>query len=79
MIGHRAILETLNATAPFVGPIGTVWAIGLVEADPGAGSVDIALVVGANLAGLIVAILAPIGYNFIGKRGGRSWNTQAPV
>ena len=72
MKGHQAFLETLNTVAPFVGPIGTVWAIGLAEGDPGAWSIGIALVVGGNLAGLIVAILATVGYNFIGMRGGRS-------
>ena len=72
MKGHRAFLETLNTMAPFVGPIGMVWAIELVAGDPSAVSAGIALAVGANLAGLTIAILATIGYNFLGKRGGRS-------
>jgi biopolymer transport protein ExbB len=75
----QVLLATVGSTAPFVGLLGTVWAIyhaltgiataGQITIDKVAGPVGEALVMTA--AGLAVAIPAVLGYNVFGRLIGR--------
>ncbi|MES3000449.1 MAG: MotA/TolQ/ExbB proton channel family protein [Pseudomonadota bacterium] len=75
----QVLLATVGSTAPFVGLLGTVWAIyhaltgiataGQITIDKVAGPVGEALIMTA--AGLAVAIPAVLGYNIFGRLIGR--------
>ena len=75
----QVLLATVGSTAPFVGLLGTVWAIyhaltgiataGNITIDKVAGPVGEALIMTA--AGLAVAIPAVLGYNVFGRLIGR--------
>jgi biopolymer transport protein ExbB len=75
----QVLLATVGSTAPFVGLLGTVWAIyhaltgiataGQITIDKIAGPVGEALIMTA--AGLAVAIPAVLGYNVFGRLIGR--------
>lgn len=75
----QVLLATVGSTAPFVGLLGTVWAIyhaltgiataGQISIDKVAGPVGEALIMTA--AGLAVAIPAVLGYNIFGRLIGR--------
>ncbi|MEO8857555.1 MAG: MotA/TolQ/ExbB proton channel family protein [Burkholderiaceae bacterium] len=75
----QVLLATVGATAPFVGLLGTVWAIyhalvsisnaGQISIDKIAGPVGEALIMTA--AGLVVAIPAVLAYNVLGRSIGR--------
>lgn len=75
----QVLLATVGSTAPFVGLLGTVWAIyhaltgiasaGQITIDQVAGPVGEALIMTA--AGLAVAIPAVLGYNVFGRLIGR--------
>lgn len=75
----QVLLATVGSTAPFVGLLGTVWAIyhaltgianaGQITIDKVSGPVGEALVMTA--AGLAVAIPAVLGYNVFGRLIGR--------
>jgi biopolymer transport protein ExbB len=75
----QVLLATVGSTAPFVGLLGTVWAIyhaltgiataGQITIDKVAGPVGEALIMTA--AGLAVAIPAVLGYNVFGRLIGR--------
>ena len=72
----QTVLATIGATAPFVGPLGTVWGIhhalaalagaDHVSLDQLAGPVGEALVMTA--AGLAVALPAVLAYNLLGRK-----------
>jgi biopolymer transport protein ExbB len=75
----QVLLATVGSTAPFVGLLGTVWAIyhaltgianaGQITIDKVSGPVGEALIMTA--AGLAVAIPAVLGYNVFGRLIGR--------
>jgi biopolymer transport protein ExbB len=75
----QVLLATIGSTAPFVGLLGTVWAIyhalagigaaGQITIDKIAGPVGESLIMTA--AGLAVAIPAVLGYNIFGRFIGR--------
>ena len=75
----QVLLASVGSTAPFVGLLGTVWAIyhaltgialsGQITIDKVAGPVGEALIMTA--AGLAVAIPAVLGYNVFGRLIGR--------
>lgn len=75
----QVLLATVGSTAPFVGLLGTVWAIyHALTGIAGAGQITVAQVSGPvgealvmTAAGLAVAIPAVLGYNVFGRRIGR--------
>jgi len=65
----QVLLATTGAIAPFVGLLGTVWAIYQISIERVAGPVGEALIMTA--AGLAVAIPAVLAYNGFGRTIGR--------